>query len=59
MWLKALFSGSQAKRFSRIVAAVALATCISAVAQTTISQGSIQGTITDPSGAVGTGHYYQ
>src|SRR5215467_9081339 len=35
-----------------LVAAVALAISLPAVAQTTVSQGSIQGTITDPSGAV-------
>jgi len=44
-------------RFKRVsvvalVLAVLLMTGISVVAQTTVSQGSIQGTITDPSGAV-------
>ena len=42
-------------RFSLAVLAVALLALASAIGQTTVSTGSIQGTVTDPSGAVVSG----
>lgn len=54
MFIPRLFS-NKAFRFSAVISAILLMAAALAVAQTTISTGSIVGTVTDPQGAVVTG----